>query len=81
MNSKTAVVQKETGVYLNGTTSAEKVAHKTPNGPLESANRAHNRTSLTPNSKTTSSYRDSESLGFALSERKKAHQLKQFKLK
>lgn len=29
--------------------------------------------SLSPNSKTTSSYQDSESLGFALSERKKAH--------
>ena len=67
MNSKTAVVQKEGDGYMHGFTSDKKSYNKTPNGPLEG--KAHNHSSLSPNSRTTSSYRDSESLGFALSER------------
>ena len=66
-NSKTAVVRKENFEKLQGQNVADFYLTLTPKEPIEG------KSSLTPNSKTTSSYRDSESLGFALSERKKVH--------
>ena len=74
--AKTAVAAKESS-EMHGLQMEDFYHTLTPKDGKE----AKNRSSLTPNSKTDTSYRDSESLGFALSERKKAHQLKQLKLK
>ena len=75
-NAKTAVAVKEPLEKMHGLTIADFYHTLTPKDSLEK----QTRNSLSPHSKTTSSYRDSESLGFALSERMKAHQLKQLRL-
>ena len=68
----TAVAAKEPLERMHGLTIGDFYPNLTPGGPHENQNRS----SLSPHSKGSkgeSSYRDSESLGFALSERKKAH--------
>lgn len=65
-NARTAVAAKEPIEKLHELAVEDFYHTLTPKDILEC------RPSLSPNSRTTSSYQDSESLGFALSERKQA---------